>query len=109
MDTHLDVGSLQEAVSLPERAVDLGLDLRGLADQVHDLTHKNVSFLIHQIEALFRKCQRILGQNQISLGGKCVWIHTLTSDLCFCRLRRFIEFIKDLGIDTVKFFSGQHP
>ena len=83
MDTHLDVGPLQEAVGFPECGIDLCLDLRSLTDQVHDLTHQNVTLLIHQIEALSGKCQRILGQDQISLGGKGVWIHTLTSNLHF--------------------------
>lgn len=51
------------------------LNLFCLINQIHQLTDQNISFLVHQLISLIRKCQRIFCKNQISFCGKCTWIH----------------------------------
>ena len=76
VDSHFHIGGLQFGVGLAKSAVDLGLNILGLIDQVHQLTDEDIPFFVHQVKALSGQRQGIFGENQVPLGGKCIWIHS---------------------------------
>ena len=59
-DTVLDICTLETLVGIGESSVDLFLDRARFIDQIHQLADQDIPFFIHQVIALFCKCQRIL-------------------------------------------------
>ena len=62
-DTVFDIGPLKALIRIGERCVDFLLDRARLIDQIHQFADQNISFFVHQVIALFCKCQRILRQH----------------------------------------------
>ena len=93
---------LERSVSGAESDINLRLDILCLINQIHHLADQDVTLLVHQFITLTGKFQRVFCKYQVSLGGKGIRIHSITSLLlAYCFV---IVFIEDLRIDSVKFF-----
>ena len=79
VNAKLNICMLQRLIGCCESRINLRLDILGLVNQAHQFPQQNIPLFIHQLIPLTGKSQRIFGQNQITLGRKCIRVHEVFS------------------------------